>query len=139
MTLPRFLLHAPPIRGQPSPCGRPKGRFCPGKGRWKHHCTDPPPTTQPREDGCHVCPKAVISWRRSCPLLEPPCQPGRGRGKLRATQRSSEEQTLPAALHLQSPPLLQNRPWPFIKGGEKKQPPRITHPTATPCFSLQGD
>lgn len=57
------------------------------------------------------------------------------------TQRSSEQQTLPSALHpflhLPSPPALQNRPRPFIKGGKKT--PRITHPKATPCFSLQGD
>ena len=41
-TLPRFLLHTPPARGQPPPCGKPKGCLCPGMGEWKQQHTDPP-------------------------------------------------------------------------------------------------
>lgn len=120
-----------PDTGTTSSWRKPKGCLCPGKELWQHHHTDPPPSALLVSNGAAPRPELPLHQPGRC---------GEGTVGLHTTQRSLERQSFPPTPHLflrlPSSLVLQKRPWPFTKSGKK---PRITHPTASPCFSLQGD
>jgi len=121
-TPPAFLLHTAPIRGRPPRCGNPTAAFGWGRGDGNNHIQIPlPQHSHPARLRGRAYPNALAISTGAAPLAEclPPRPDRRRRGNTKEL-RGADPPSRPF-LHLPSPPVLQNRPWPFIKV-EKKNP-----------------